>query len=49
MYRVRKGDSLHRIAAHFDVTVIELQRWNDLKHNHRLQPGRALTVYVKNS
>ena len=45
-YRVRKGDSLARIAKRFNVTVAKLRRWNALPKNKYLQPGQRLTLYV---
>jgi len=42
-YRVRKGDSLYRIARQFGVRVQDLMRWNRLASN-RLRPGQTLTV-----
>ena len=42
-YRVRKGDSLYRIARRFGVKVQDLKKWNRLASN-RLQPGQTLTV-----
>ena len=45
-YKVRKGDSLARIAQKFSVTVTKLRRWNSLKKGKYLQPGQRLTLYV---
>lgn len=42
-YRVRKGDSLYRIARRFGVRVQDLKKWNRLASN-RLRPGQTLTV-----
>ncbi|MBL3527223.1 MAG: LysM peptidoglycan-binding domain-containing protein [gamma proteobacterium endosymbiont of Lamellibrachia anaximandri] len=44
-YRVRKGDSLSRIASRFNVTVTDLKRWNSLPKKY-LQPGQRLKLYV---
>jgi membrane-bound lytic murein transglycosylase D len=41
-YRVRQGDSLYAIAQRFNVSVNDLQRWNDLAANRYLQPGQRL-------
>jgi membrane-bound lytic murein transglycosylase D len=30
-YRVKSGDTLLRIAQHFDVTIDEIKRWNNLR------------------
>lgn len=45
-YKVRKGDSLARIAKKFSVTVAKLRRWNSLPKGKYLQPGQRLTLYV---
>jgi len=44
-YRVRKGDSLARIATRFNVTVADLRRWNSLPGRY-LQPGQKLKLYL---
>ena len=45
-YRVRKGDSLSRIAQKFNVNVAQLTKWNQLERRRYLQPGQSLTVFV---
>lgn len=45
-YRVRRGDSLSRIAQRFSLRVGDIVQWNDLKPRHYLQPGQGLTLYV---
>ena len=45
-YRVRKGDSLARIAKRFQVTVKDLAKWNRLDVKRYLQPGQRLTIYM---
>ncbi|MBV0932180.1 lytic transglycosylase [Marinobacterium weihaiense] len=45
-YRIRKGDSLSRIASRFNVSVGEILRWNSLDANTLLRPGQPLTLYV---
>jgi membrane-bound lytic murein transglycosylase D len=45
-YKVRKGDSLARIAKKFSVTVAKLRSWNSLPKGKYLQPGQRLTLYV---
>ena len=42
-YRVRRGDSLWKIARRFGVTVTDLKRWNHLKSN-TLRPGQRLVI-----
>jgi membrane-bound lytic murein transglycosylase D len=48
-YRVRRGDSLHRIAGKFNVSVNEIVAWNQLDPGKYLQPGQKLTLYVRGS
>ncbi len=45
-YRVRKGDSLARIAQKFNLTVQKIKGWNQVAHNKYLQPGDKLTLFV---
>ncbi|WP_148862671.1 lytic transglycosylase [Marinobacter fonticola] len=45
-YRVRKGDSLARIAGRFNVNVRDIASWNSLDINNYLQPGQSLVLYV---
>lgn len=45
-YRVRKGDSLSRIASRFAVNVGDIAGWNDLNTSRYLQPGQNLVLYV---
>jgi membrane-bound lytic murein transglycosylase D len=45
-YRVRRGDSLYRIAGKFNVTISEIIAWNSLKRDDYLQPGQKLTLWV---
>ncbi len=44
-YRVRKGDSLSRIAQRFNVSVADLRKWNGLQGKY-LQPGQRLKLYL---
>jgi len=48
-YRVRRGDSLYRIADKFNVTVNDIVNWNSLDPGDYLQPGQKLTLYVRGS
>jgi len=45
-YRVRRGDSLYRIAGKFNVTISEIISWNSLNRDAYLQPGQKLTLWV---
>jgi peptidoglycan lytic transglycosylase D len=42
-YSVRRGDTLHRIAARYGVSVEELKAWNNLSRD-RLATGQKLRV-----
>ena len=44
-YRIRRGDSLGRIARRFRVSVRQIQRWNGMRGS-RIIAGRSLRLYV---
>lgn len=44
-YKVKKGDTLYRIARRYNVTVERLAQWNQIKRAE-IQPGDVLTIYV---
>ena len=45
-YKVRRGDSLSRIAKKFRVRVTDIVEWNAILPERYLQPGQALTLFV---
>ena len=45
-YKVRRGDSLARIASKFNLTVKEIVEWNNLAGQKYLQPGQKLKLKV---
>jgi len=45
-YSVKSGDSLARIADHFDVSVDDIVRWNTLNRKESLRPGQKLKLHV---
>lgn len=45
-YKVRKGDSLARIAQRFSVSVSDIVKWNKIDSNNYLQPGQRLKLVV---
>ena len=44
-HRVRSGESLSVIARRYDVSVKDLQRWNNISDPRKLRAGRNLTVF----
>ncbi|WP_286218667.1 lytic transglycosylase [Thalassotalea agarivorans] len=46
MYKVRRGDSLARIADKFNVSIKDIERWNNLNRKTYLQPGQMLKLSV---
>lgn len=48
VYRVRKGDTLIKIAKQFKVSVSELRKWNNMTSS-LIRIGQRLTVYPKAS
>lgn len=46
-YKVRNGDSFARIANKFNVSLIDIKRWNSKAAKAKyLKPGQHLTLYV---
>jgi FOG: LysM repeat len=45
-YVVKHGDSLYSIARRFNISVMDLCRWNALREGQSLKPGQRLTLYV---
>jgi len=44
-YTVREGDSLFGISKRFNVSVMDLRKWNGTKVDKRFKPGLNLTVF----
>jgi len=45
-YKVRRGDSLARIASKFNLSVNDIIKWNKLAGQKYLQPGQKLKLKV---
>lgn len=46
-YKVRRGDSLARIAQKFRLTIKKIKNWNkNLRRKKYLQPGQKLNLYI---
>ena len=45
-YKVRRGDTLSGIARRFEVTVRQLQAWNNMGRSTALRAGQFLTIHV---
>jgi membrane-bound lytic murein transglycosylase D len=43
-YRVRRADTMDSIAAHYEVSVSDLRRWNHLR-SEKTPHGRTLRIY----
>lgn len=43
--RVRRGDSLSKIAARVDVPMADLMAWNGLTERSKLKAGQVLVIY----
>ena len=46
-YRIKAGDTLHRIATRYKTTVRDLLAWNKGVRASRLAAGDVLTVYTR--
>jgi membrane-bound lytic murein transglycosylase D len=47
LYPVKSGDTLYRIANRFDVSIKEIQSWNELKSPERIYPGQVLKIILQ--
>ncbi|CAB0150350.1 Membrane-bound lytic murein transglycosylase D [Pseudidiomarina piscicola] len=45
-YRVRSGDSLARISQKFNVSIQDIEKWNQIRRSSYLQPGQRLKLLV---
>ena len=45
-YKVKRGDTLSTIARRFEVTVRDLQAWNNMGRSTVLRAGQLLTIHV---
>ena len=43
-YTVKSGDTLTKIAKKYSVTIVNIQKWNNLK-NDRINAGQKLIIY----
>ncbi|MDI6766648.1 MAG: LysM peptidoglycan-binding domain-containing protein [Bacteroidota bacterium] len=46
LYRIRKGDTLSKIAEWFDVRVSDLRVWNEIPYGSSIKAGTSLTVWA---
>ncbi len=46
-YRIKRGDTLSKIADLFEVTVEELIEWNRISNPHLLRSGDRLNIYAR--
>lgn len=49
VYRVRRGDSLYRVARRFRVSRTRLAKWNGLSRRSKLRRGQRLVIYKSKS
>lgn len=48
-YKVRQGDTLSAIGRRYNVSVQQIQRWNNGSSASSLQPGQRLTLFVSSA
>jgi membrane-bound lytic murein transglycosylase D len=47
VYKVKKGDTVAKIARQYAVNPAQVLAWNGLGNEHTLQPGQTLTLRVQ--
>jgi len=45
-YKVRRGDSIAKIAQKFKLKINDVKKWNSLQQQKYIQPGQMLKLYV---
>lgn len=46
VYRVKTGDTLSGIAAHYGTSVTNIRSWNDLNRRRHIYPGQKIAIYT---
>ena len=46
-HRVKRGETLNSIAAHYGVRVSDIRNWNNISYRHKLKRGQLLAVYIE--
>lgn len=46
IYKIKKGDSLWKIANRYGVTIQELVKWNNIKNPNLIYAGNNLVIYI---
>jgi membrane-bound lytic murein transglycosylase D len=45
-YKIKKGDTIGRIAEMYGVRVSNLRNWNDIPYGNTIQAGNELSIWV---
>jgi membrane-bound lytic murein transglycosylase D len=45
-YRVRRGDTLYRIARLYNVSVTQLRSWNNLASAASIRVGQTIEIFL---
>ena len=43
LIKIKSGDTLYSIAKHYQLSMTDLQKWNNIRHQH-LKPGQILHI-----
>jgi len=46
-HRVKRGETLNTIAAHYGVRVSDIRNWNNISYKHKLKRGQLLAIYIE--
>ncbi|HJM95580.1 MAG TPA: LysM peptidoglycan-binding domain-containing protein, partial [Candidatus Marinimicrobia bacterium] len=48
VHKVKRGNTLGRIAEDYGTTASKIRRWNNMKYGtHLIHTGQKLTIWVK--
>jgi membrane-bound lytic murein transglycosylase D len=46
-HRIKRGETLNSIAAHYGVRVSDLRNWNNISYRKKIKRGQLLAVYIE--
>ena len=47
VHRVRRGESLYKIARRYGTSVGSIRKWNNLRNASLIYPGQRIKIYKR--